>query len=226
MSEGESTLLSLNFAPLFKSPHTYLNPACRSRKITLSSLDDSREWFRFHRLFADFLCVVLQQRSPADIPVLHQWAARWYLAQNQPDPTFRHAVAGDDAALTDQIIERYFAAKLLSGEVKRVERWLNSVPASWNEDSATLRLAQAGVLLVTGQFDACARTLDTAEHLAHTSSETKQRLQQARVTAMRCISPAFRMIWHAPRLWLNRRWPHWNTKSSRDSWIFRKMAAW
>ncbi|MCG3210674.1 MAG: HTH-type transcriptional regulator MalT [Anaerolineae bacterium] len=160
------------------------------QNLFLLPLDNSREWFRFHRLFADFLRAVLQQRSPADIPVLHQRAARWYLAQNQPNPAFGHAVAGDDAALADQIIERYVAAKLLGGEVKVVEQWLNSVPASWNENSATLRLAQAGVLLITGQFDACARALDTAEHLAHTSPET-ERLQQARVTAMRCNIACF-----------------------------------
>lgn len=160
------------------------------QNLFLLPLDNSREWFRFHRLFADFLRAVLQQRSPADIPLLHQRAARWYLAQNLPDPAFRHAVEDDDATLADQIIERYFAAKLLGGEVKVVEQWLNSVPEAWLARSTTLQLAQAGILLITGQFDACARALDTAEHLARTSPET-ERLQQARVTAMRCNIACF-----------------------------------
>ena len=62
--------------------------------LFLVSLDDSRDWFRYHGLFADFLRSELNRRDPSAVTGLQRRAAAWYLAHDMPEPAFRHAVDG------------------------------------------------------------------------------------------------------------------------------------
>lgn len=89
--------------------------ALERENLFLVPLDDRRGWFRYHRLFADFLQMELQQRRPDEVPALQRRAARWYLEQELPDLAFRHALAGDAPDLVAQIFERYINAKLNGG---------------------------------------------------------------------------------------------------------------
>lgn len=82
------------------------------------------------------------------------------------------------------------AAMLLGGEIHVMERWLASVPVKWHSSEPMIGIAQAGLLLITGQFDACAQRLDEVERLAHTCRDRTD-LYQARVTAMRCNIACF-----------------------------------
>jgi LuxR family maltose regulon positive regulatory protein len=50
------------------------------------SLDPGRTWFRYHRMFGGLLRLELRRTMPADIPELHQLAARW-LAEHGRPPT-------------------------------------------------------------------------------------------------------------------------------------------
>jgi LuxR family maltose regulon positive regulatory protein len=65
--------------------------------LFLIPLDDSRQWFRYHPLFADFLHEELKRRYPEEVGELHRRAARWYLAHEMPELAFHHAVEGSDA---------------------------------------------------------------------------------------------------------------------------------
>jgi LuxR family maltose regulon positive regulatory protein len=155
--------------------------------LFLMPLDDTREWFRYHHLFADFLREELFRRHPDEVADLHRRAAGWYLAHDLPEQAFRHAVDGDDVTLVIRILDRYFSAKLLGGEIKVVQQWLDALPAEWRVSHPLLGLVRAGVLLSTGQFEASARHLDEIEHALVLARSTDVRQQQARVTALRCF---------------------------------------
>src|SRR6185369_9582349 len=60
--------------------------------VFLTPLDDSREWFRYHQLFAEFLQGELQHLHPEEIAIIHGRAAQWYLTHDLPDQAFQHAV--------------------------------------------------------------------------------------------------------------------------------------
>jgi LuxR family maltose regulon positive regulatory protein len=158
--------------------------------LFLVTLDDQRRWFRYHRLFADFLRGELKRRYPDEIRQLHRRAARWYLAHDLPEPAFGHAVASEDVELVIDIANRYGVAKLMGGEITIVERWLEALPETWYTSHLELGFFQVTFLFVTGQFDACARRLDEIERLALARSEDT-RLQLARVTACRCFIACF-----------------------------------
>ena len=46
--------------------------------LFLVALDDRREWYRYHQLFADVLRARLVGEQPELVPVLHERASRWY----------------------------------------------------------------------------------------------------------------------------------------------------
>lgn len=150
-------------------------------------LDDNREWFRYHHLFADFLYEELKRRHPDEVDVLHRRAGRWYLAHDLPDPAFHHAIEGSDVELAVNIVERYCNAKLNSGEIRVVQQWVNTIPAEWYAVYPVLGLARVGFLAFTGAFEASMRELDEVEQqLAPIESENRQ-WQLAHVSAVRCM---------------------------------------
>ena len=159
--------------------------------LFLTPLDDRREWFRYHRLFADFLRAELHRRHPDDVVDLHRRAARWFLDHDLPDPAFRHAVAGRDPELAIPILERYESEKLHGGELHVVQAWLDTVPSAWDVAYPQLGLVRAGVLAFTGNLDACVRCIDDVEHRLAPAASDDLRQQQAKVTAFRCLVACF-----------------------------------
>jgi LuxR family maltose regulon positive regulatory protein len=158
--------------------------------LFLAPLDDQREWYRYHPLFADFLQEELKRRDPDAVPELHQLAAQWYLTQDLSEQAFQHAVESQSAELVINIIEHYFISKLMADDVRVVRGWLDALPVEWHEQYPIIGMAQAGILMVTGQFDACARRLDQVEQLALTDSDHPG-LHRGRVIAMRCNIACF-----------------------------------
>jgi LuxR family maltose regulon positive regulatory protein len=155
--------------------------------LFLVPLDDSREWFRYHRLFADFLQQELNRRHPDEVADLHRRAVWWYLAQDLPEPAFDHAVSGDDPDLVIRILERYVNIMLNSGELRVVERWLESLPEQWHFTYPIIGIARAGVLAFTGALDACLRTIDEAEQRLRSVENEASRWQLGLTTAVRCF---------------------------------------
>ena len=70
--------------------------ALERNNLFVVPLDDSRHWFRYHRLFADVLAAHALQEQPAQIPILHQRASAWYAEQGLMADAIRHALAGQD----------------------------------------------------------------------------------------------------------------------------------
>jgi len=59
-------------------------------------LDDQRQWYRYHHLFADVLLEHLMVTQPEKVPILHSRASDWYEKNGLPHDAIRHALAGKD----------------------------------------------------------------------------------------------------------------------------------
>jgi LuxR family maltose regulon positive regulatory protein len=64
--------------------------------LFLISLDDKREWYRYHHLFADVLRMHLMAEQPDLINSLHCRASEWYEKNGLANDAIRHALAGKD----------------------------------------------------------------------------------------------------------------------------------
>lgn len=155
------------------------------------ALDDDRQWYRFHRLFADVLRDELDRHGPGGRPDLHRRAGWWYVDRGLPDAAVHHAIQAVDVELVATIIERHAFALLIGGEVRRVRRWLGQVPEGWLSADPVLGLAQAASLLVTGAFDRCVTYLDALEARLRGSDRPDVAGRLAQVTAIRCFVACF-----------------------------------
>jgi LuxR family maltose regulon positive regulatory protein len=149
-------------------------------------LDDAREWFRYHVLFADFLREQLLRRHPDEVPGLHSRAARWYLEHDLPDQALHHAVAGDDAETGTQVLEQYTILKVNTGEFGTLKRWLESIPERWNADYPMIGLARAALFAFTGEVEACIRCVTEVGQSLSPPKSLQARAQLAKVNAVRC----------------------------------------
>ena len=68
-------------------------------------LDDEREWFRYHQLFAEFLQRRLARDHPERIPRLHATASRWFAEHNLLREAVDHAIAAGDDERAKELIE-------------------------------------------------------------------------------------------------------------------------
>jgi LuxR family maltose regulon positive regulatory protein len=152
--------------------------------LFLVPLDDERQWFRYHHLFADFLREQLRRRDEETLARLHRRAASWYLSHSLPEQVISHAVAGEDVDLVVQVFYRFVNARLLSGEIALVKQWIDALPTEWYDTHPVLGLARAGYLAYTGAFEACVRCVQEVEQKLAPADSDEARRQMARVTAV------------------------------------------
>jgi LuxR family maltose regulon positive regulatory protein len=107
--------------------------AARLRELEASNLfvvalDDRREWYRYHQLFADLLRLQLGAREPELVPVLHRRAAAWHRQAGNVDAAIGHASTAGDLAEAGRLIARHWASHWLGGQRATVARWLEGLP--------------------------------------------------------------------------------------------------
>jgi LuxR family transcriptional regulator, maltose regulon positive regulatory protein len=90
-------------------------------------LDDTRQWFRYHHLFAQLLRSELAREEPEILPVLHQRASAWFLRSGLADEAIRHALAARDVTTVINLIAWHWYAYVASGQVATVRRWLKAL---------------------------------------------------------------------------------------------------
>ncbi len=149
-------------------------------------LDDNREWFRYHPLFADVLRQELERHDATEVAALHRRAATWYLDHEMPDPAFDHALAAEDLPLVTDVLERYAHVKLFTGQLRALHDWLGALPNHWYDQHPELGLLRVAWLMFTGQFETAVETLDSIDRIVSSPAHMNQRAM-GRVSAIRCF---------------------------------------
>ncbi|MEU7767650.1 protein kinase [Nocardia sp. NPDC049190] len=75
------------------------------RNLFLRRTDDSGEWFRYHRLFAEFLRLRLERDHPEQVAELHRAAAAWFGEHRMLSEAIDHALACGDVEQAADIVE-------------------------------------------------------------------------------------------------------------------------
>jgi LuxR family maltose regulon positive regulatory protein len=96
--------------------------------LFLVPLDDYREWYRYHHLFAELLRLELASREPALLPTLHQRAAGWHRQAGNLDEAIHHASAAGEFAEAAALIARHWLTYWRRGQRATVGRWLDGLP--------------------------------------------------------------------------------------------------
>jgi LuxR family maltose regulon positive regulatory protein len=116
--------------------------------LFLSPLDQERRWYRFHRLFRDFLRKQLRQTRPDQIPDLHHAASSWLEAEGYIDEAIDHALSAGDQTRAMDLIEGIAEARLMRSELSSFMGWIERLPeeAILSRPSLSLYFAWAALL--------------------------------------------------------------------------------
>jgi LuxR family transcriptional regulator, maltose regulon positive regulatory protein len=96
--------------------------------LFLLSLDDRREWYRYHQLFGELLRLELESREPELVVVLHRRAAAWHRAAGDIDQAIYHATAAGEFTEAGELIASHWLAFWRRGRRATVARWLDRLP--------------------------------------------------------------------------------------------------
>jgi LuxR family maltose regulon positive regulatory protein len=91
-------------------------------------LDNKREWYRYHRLFADLLHYRLERQFPEWLPELHRRASRWYAQAGDPDQAMKHALAVPDHGLAADLAEANMLHMTGSSRIATYLNWVQQIP--------------------------------------------------------------------------------------------------
>ncbi|HEY8282211.1 MAG TPA: LuxR C-terminal-related transcriptional regulator, partial [Leifsonia sp.] len=139
-------------------------------------LDDRREWFRYHHLFADVLRARLLGELPQEVSDLHDRTSRWYEEHGLPFDAIEHALAG----------ERFDrAARLMEAEAPAIRRdrqdgvllaWLTRLPESTVSGNAVLTVFAGYGRMLAGDFDGAEERFAKAEDVLGSVTEAERAL--------------------------------------------------
>ena len=119
--------------------------------LFLIPLDDRREWFRFHHLFAQILRLELERREPGGAPELHRRAYEWHTASGTADEAIHHALAARAHPEAAELIAETWVHYANAGRTQSVLEWLGRYPDELLRDDARLLVVQAWVLALRGR---------------------------------------------------------------------------
>jgi len=117
-------------------------------------LDQERQWYRYHRLFADLLRQRLVQTKPALVPLLHQRAAVWFETNGYPEEAIAHALLAEAYEHAARLIEQTAEAMLMRSEQVTFMRWVAALPEAELAKRPSLSLYYAYTLILEGHAPA------------------------------------------------------------------------
>ncbi|MGO4363216.1 LuxR C-terminal-related transcriptional regulator [Terrabacter sp. RAF57] len=126
-------------------------------------LDDHRQWYRYHHLFADTLRAGLATERPGETAGQHRTASTWYAGQGLVADAIRHAIAGGDAEQAAELLELALPELRRRRQDRTLLQWLTALPDDVVGRRPLLATARAWSRLSVGDLDGVEAWLDAAE---------------------------------------------------------------
>ena len=141
------------------------------RNLFVVALDDRREWYRYHHLFAE----VLQKlnRTSDSVPEFHRRASVWYERHGSPSDAVRHALEAADVERAADLLEQNWPEKNRSYESAK---WLARVKRLGDaavKKRPMLCMGYAWGLLNSGELEAAEPRLRDVEQWLETNVDER-----------------------------------------------------
>lgn len=126
-------------------------------------LDDRRQWYRYHHLFAEVLYAHLRADQPDQVTTLHQRASRWFELHGLVADAIHHALAGEDFVRAADLVELVLPAIRRNRQEAAGLSWLKALPGELIRCRPVLSVGYAWALLASGEIEAAQDRLLDAE---------------------------------------------------------------
>jgi LuxR family maltose regulon positive regulatory protein len=130
--------------------------------LFLIPLDNTRRWYRYHRLFGDWLRHELRRSDPGLVPTLHLAAARWYAETGSLEHAVDHAINAGDYRLAAQLTDRYLQ-NWPAAHWSLVWRWFQELPDDAIRACPMTAVGRFNVALARGDFASSSQWIEAAE---------------------------------------------------------------
>ena len=127
-------------------------------------LDNRRQWYRYHQLFAELLRFHLHKTYPDRVDKLHLLASEWYQANGLETEAVRHALAAGDFERAADLIEQIAQVILSQGKLFTLQGWLQTLPDEIIQSRLRLAVYQVWTLFSTAQIEAAETRLREIEN--------------------------------------------------------------
>jgi LuxR family maltose regulon positive regulatory protein len=154
-SGGRQMLESLERANLFVVP-----------------LDDTRQWYRYHHLFADVLQTHLREELPGEVATLHRRASDWYDTAGEAEPAVLHAIAAGDVGRAAELVELAIPHERRERREATVVGWLDLIPQDVVRQRPVLAMGFVSGLMAGNDFATVPARLDEVERVLASGAAT------------------------------------------------------
>lgn len=168
--------------------------ALEHANLFIMPLDQSRTWYRYHRLFRDLLYNRLRTQDDSALKALHARASSWYEDHDLPSVAIQHALAGTDWGRVLLLLHKASSAMIKQGEIFTLLNWYNQLPDHWILGDAESCLEYGWTLLLAGQFDHAEVYLSYAERFASEDPSFTGQLLNAQAYLARAQGDLRRMV--------------------------------
>ena len=132
-------------------------------KLFLVPLDEDRQWFRYHHLFADLLKYRLKQLFPDVVTVLHERASKWFEENGFTEEAINHALSAGDVERAADLIEAAAVPTLVNAELTTLRGWAKKIPQEVLNRRAYILICLAWIHNMYGEIDKVEPVLSQTE---------------------------------------------------------------
>jgi len=113
------------------------------RGLFLTALDAERGWFRYHRLFADYLRKRLERDHYSRAIILQQVASAWFASSGMTGEAVSHALAIGDASRAVDLVEQEALSLVENSKMATLLKLVGQLPPHLLPERPRLQLALA-----------------------------------------------------------------------------------
>ena len=187
-----------------RSPSQVLLERLEAANLFITSLDEKRQWYRYHNLFAGLLRARLQQTAPHQVVQMHRRAARWLAGQGLVEEAISHALEAGDFDLAADLLEREGIDLVSRHKMVSLARWLETLPQATIEKRPWLCIFMAYTRHWLGDrqhaLGACLEQAERAMAITPPAGESESRRIRGYIASLRAQdvlsarNPAARII--------------------------------
>jgi LuxR family transcriptional regulator, maltose regulon positive regulatory protein len=133
------------------------------RNLFVVALDDRREWYRYHHLFAEVLQAHSTREDPDRARGFHRRASAWYERAGAPTDAVRHALGAEDFERAAGLLETTWPEKDRSYQAARWLGRVKALPDAVVRARPVLGMGYAWALLNAGELEAAETRLRDVE---------------------------------------------------------------
>ncbi len=153
------------------------------RDLFLRRLDEEREWFRYHHLFAQFLQRRLARDQPLRIAQLHATASRWFAEHNLLREAVDHALAAEEEERAIELVEMLAAQLVEHSQMSTLLALVSKLPPNIVELSPRLQLTMVWANVLLQRPAATRAAMDAFESAVQKRALSSSELRATRIEA-------------------------------------------